>query len=64
MHERSRAKLIRHCNQPIMAEYGIAHLLAKHDARRLNVVVNAGPNPPDEEKTRVVKEAISISLTR
>ena len=64
MRERNRAKLIRHRNQPIKAEYGIAHLPAKHDARRVNVVVDAGPNPPDEEKTIAVKEAISISLTR
>ena len=47
-----------------MAEYGIAHLPAKYDARRLNVVVDAGPIPPDDEKTRRVKEAISIPLTR
>ena len=63
MLQHSRAKIIWHRQQSITAEYGIAHLPAKHDARRLNVVVDAGPNPQDEEKTRGVKEAISVSLT-
>ena len=65
--ERTTEKLTRHCrSQPITAEYGIASFAAWLETRRLNMTPGliGRPKPPDAEKTRGVKEAISTSQTR
>ena len=61
--ERRGEKLMRLRSQPITAEYGSASFAARREARRLNVTRAYGPKLPDTEKTRGLKEAISMSRT-
>lgn len=62
--DRSNAKLVRQRSHPMTLAYGIDHFSAKRKARRLNVIVDAGPKPPEAEKISGVKDDISTSLTR